>query len=146
MDFGFMDSALTHKRKYGLLILMLTLIVVSVLFVKCQNTQSRSYPYFVSSNWHCADPSFSLSYSTDGNVLLSSYEVIEWNGEVIEVDVCLLMREFCIYPAKASSYQSYEDRLISGTWEYRNDAFVLKIKEDFLFGNNYSELVFYPCD
>lgn len=146
MDFGFMVSALTRKRKYGIIILILALIVVSTLFVQYQNTKNRYYPYYASSNWRCEDPSFSLSYSTDGNALLSSYEVIEWNGEVIEVDVCFLMREFCIYPATSSSYQSYDDRLLSGTWKYQNGNFVLNIKEDFLFGNTYSEIVFYPCD
>lgn len=146
MDYGFMVSVLTRKRKFGILILILALIVVSTLLVQYQNAKNRYYPYYASSNWRCEDPSFSLSYSTDGNALLSSYEVIEWNGEVIEVDICFLMREFCIYPATSSSYQSYDDRLLSGTWKYRNGNFVLIVIEDFVFDNKYSELVFYPCD
>lgn len=104
-------------------------------------SQSRNYPYHVASMWQCNDPYFLITYNRKENGALTSYEKLEWNDEAIQIDLCFLMSEYYVYPVTSSEYG---DRLLSGTWEYRNGDLVLIIDEDYIFDNQYKELVFAP--
>ena len=130
-----------RKKRTRIWILITLVILLGVFLLWVSNSVNRNYPYHVASMWQCDDPHFSLIYTRTENGMLTSYEELEWGNETIPVDVCFLMREYDVFPAASSAY---EDRLFSGTWKYRDGAFVLIIKEDFLFDNKYSELVFSP--
>lgn len=139
-----MMSKFRRLRKW-LLLLYILFTGFLILSIAHQNKINRSYPYFIAPNWHCGEPSFTLSYSTEGHRLISSDEILEWNGVVMPVDVEFLMTAYCVYPDTSASYQDYDDRLFSGTWKYRNGNFILIIEEDFIFDHQFSELVFSPA-
>lgn len=130
-----------RKKRTRIWILITLVILLGVFFLWLNNSASRNYPFHVASMWQCDDPNFSIIYSRDENGILTSCEELEWSSKTIQVEICFLMHDYEVYPATSSAY---EDRLFSGTWKYRGGDFVLIIKEDFLFGNQYSELVFSP--
>lgn len=141
MDGGYMDSGLPPKKQNSKRAVITIVILFGTLLLWRNISASRNYPFHVASMWQCDDPHFSLIYTRTENGMLTSYEELEWGNETIPVDVCFLMREYDVFPAASSAY---EDRLFGGTWKYRDGNFVLVIKEDFLFDNKYSELVFSP--
>lgn len=134
------SELIPKKRKWGILITLALLLGLSITW--CINAmQSRNYPFLISSRWECNDFPFILTYEEHSNGSVTSYAELMWNNHVIQVDIGFLMREYDVYPAKSSSY---EDRLFGGTWKYRDGNLVLVIEEDFLFENQYKELVFSP--
>lgn len=141
MDGGYMDSELTPKKKTRKWILITLVILLGMVFLWRNNSANRNYPFHIASMWQCDDPHFSIIYTREENGILISYEELEWNNKTMQVEICFLMSDYDVYPATSSAY---EDRLFSGTWKYRDGDFVLIIKEDFLFDNKYSELVFSP--
>ena len=140
MDGGFMVLESIPKKKRNWIIVLALLLGLSAVW--CVNAiQSRNYPFLVATAWKCNNPHFTLMYNSDENGTFTSREELEWNNEKIPVEICFLMREYDVYPVGSSAYS---DRLFSGTWKYRNGDFVMIIKEDFIFGNQYKELVFSP--
>ena len=143
MDYVFMDSEWTLKRKRKRCILIVITVVIALFLWSYWDycAGSRNYPYHVAPMWQCDDPYFLLVYTREENGALTCHEALEWNNETNVVDVGFLMREYDVYPAETSAYA---DRLFSGTWKYRKGNLVLMIEEDFLFDYQYSELVFSP--
>ena len=133
--------ATPFKYKIPKWIWLILIILLAILLLWQRGISSRNYPFYIASSWQCEDPSFSIQYFRDENGVLNSYQELEWNDLKIPVKLCLLMRDFDVYPADSSAY---EDRLFSGTWRYRKGVLILFIEEDFLFGNQYAELVFTP--
>lgn len=134
-----MASGLIPKKAAIKGMIFLLLLSIVSMFLWQYHTSSRNYPFHISSEWHSNAPVFTLSYMQDDNGMLNSSEILEWNHEIIYVDVCFLMREYCVYPKNSDAY---EDRLFSGTWHYRKGKLVLTIQEDYIFDNQFSELVF----
>lgn len=134
-----MVFGLIPKKVATRVTLFLLLLSVIFLFLWQYQKSSRNYPFYIASVWHSDNPTFTLTYTYDENGVLISSEILEWNQEVMHVEVCFLMREYCVYPKNSSAY---EDRLFSGTWRYQDGNLVFFIEEDFLFGNQFSELVF----
>ena len=91
----------------------------------------------------CLTPKISLIYPEhDGNGA-TKYETIEWENEILSIDIMFGLGDYCVYPVDSVAY---EDRLFNGTWKYRNGNLILLIEEDFLFDNKFSELVFSPVE
>ena len=134
-----MDTGLIPKYVSRQVLLVMILLSFAILCVGC------SEPYNVADAWLCPDPSFSLIYSKDDlwHYLQSSKKTVVMygmvNDELMQVDVLFSRATFCIYPEGS---HSYSDRLLTGTWKYRNNTLVLSIEDDYLFDNKYSELVF----
>lgn len=129
------------NKKFLKILLIALAVLLIVVFLSQNDAINRNYPFRAAPKWESDDPPFSIEYSRDENGVLTSYAVLEWNDEILQVSVCFLMGDYEVYPA-TSSY--YEDRLFGGTWKYRDGDLVLIIKEDFLFDNQYSQIVFSP--
>ena len=132
------ESIPKKKRKWVLIVLLLLLGLLAACYIN--STQSRNYPFLVTSTWQCSDPHFTLIYNAEGRGKFTSYEELEWNNQTIQVEIGFLMHEYDVFPVGATAYS---DRLFSGTWRYRNGTLVFFIKEDYIFGKQYDELVFH---
>ena len=123
----------------SLIVIIICLIILTSL-CSC-DTRAGRYPFQIADNWKCSSPEFSLSYSTGADNQKQENEQLIWNGQTIDVDVMFGLGDYCVYPIDSVDYG---DRLLTGTWKYRAGDLVLIIKEDFIFGNQYKELVFSP--
>ena len=124
-------------------LLILLILVVSCFLIIATHILANEYPYDKGSHWVCAEPEFSLSYSKTTQGDLISEEVLILNGEAIPVSIGYGRGNFTVFPKDSNQY---DDRLLTGTWKYRRGKLILQIKEDFIFGNKYSELVFLPTN
>lgn len=136
-----MASGLIPKKTAAKGLIFLLLLSIILMSLWQYNISSRNYPFNTASVWHSENPTFTLTYTYEDNGMLNRCEILEWDQEILYVDVCFLMREYCVYPKNSSAY---EDRLFSGTWRYKNGNLVFTIKEDFIFDNQFSEIVFLP--
>lgn len=118
------------------------IIGVLLLLVGC-DPYADSYPSLSESEWECFDPYFILIYTEESNGTFSAVEYLEWDGKRIEVDLRFHANSYSVDPEKSTDH---DDRLFTGTWEYRNGDLVLIIEEDFIFNNTYNELVFSRVD
>ena len=119
---------------------MLLALAILFLFALFRINQVRSqYPYERGAEWICSEPAFTLSYGKDSRGVLTQSEVLQYKDTVLKVDIGFQGNQYCVYPEGAADYSS---RLFRGTWKYRRGDLVLIIKEDYLFGGKYTELVF----
>lgn len=130
-----MDIVLTPNRIKKSVVILILLVFITVFFCACDE------PYNVSENWISEDPYFLLCYSRDTDGILIQDEQLELDGELINVDLMFGRGVYCVYPQDSNNY---DERLLSGTWKYRNGDLVLEIEEDFVFSNQYSELILIP--
>lgn len=119
-------------------ILFVPIIISFLILLTGCDPYADSYPSLSESEWVCDDPYFILTYTKEPNGVTSAAEYLEWDGKRIEVDLAFHANSFSVDPEKSTDY---DDRLFTGTWEYRNGDLVLIIEEDFIFNNEYSELV-----
>ena len=131
-----MDSGLIRKKQGCLVVLLL--MYVCLLLIGC-DMRAGQYPFQLSDKWQCDIPDFSLCYSTDENGNKQDHEILRWENKAIPVNVTFGQGEFCVFP---DGSVNYDERLFSGIWKYEGDKLVLIIKEDFLFDNQFSELLF----
>lgn len=134
-----MVSELT-KVKYAFYVLFFMAILA---FLSGCDPYAESYPFLTESKWICEDPNFILTYTKGDNGVISSEEHLEWDEQTWEVDLDFHASSYCVNPENSTAY---EERLFSGTWEYRNGNLVLIIEEDLFFDNKYSELIFKRAD
>ena len=134
-----MVSGLIHKKRSFCFTLCLAICVLSV-FCGC-DPRSNQYPFQKAEQWLSHDPQIILSYTQNDDQTWSFHEEVYWNGDIIEIEIAMQSDIFCVYPVDSNHY---DDRLFSGTWKYRKDALVLVVEEDFLFNNQYSEIILIP--
>lgn len=127
-----------RNKKFGVFILMV-LTVASL--CGCDGMYGK-YPHDISSEWICEDPVFSFSYTMDGSTLLDDTATVSWNEKTIPVDIDFQANQCWVLPADS---RHYDDRLLTGTWKYKDGVLILYAEEDFLFDCKYSELVFSPA-
>lgn len=133
-----MALELIRTNKFKLLSSLLTLLI---LLCGCDG-QFGNYPYDKALYWRCSNPEFSIEWFTN------EYGLVAENKSVINLD----NRELTVYIDFHSIFfdvlpygsYHYDDRLLTGKWKYRNGDLVLIVKEDFIFNNEYTELVFSP--
>lgn len=136
-----MESVLIRQpRLYIVLRFSILAVCILILFTAC-DPKAGKYPYSEDSEWICTDPYFVLSYSRISQGGFVEIEYLEWEDTTIAVDVKYQSSGFWVYP-KGSNV--YDERLLSGTWKYRKGNLVFFIDEDFVFNNQFSELVFTP--
>lgn len=137
---GFMDLELIRSIKRLNRIMVLSCLIVILLLCGC-DAKAGNYPYDRASHWHCLEPEFSINCSTDTSGIMVDSAVVNWNNEEILVDVDFHASFFWVLPENSDNY---DDRLLSGSWEYQKDNLVLFIDEDYLFEKQYHKLVFSP--
>ena len=136
----FMVSELT--RKIILLVsAVLVLLVACMAILYFSNILNSPHPSEIAENWGCQYPNLCLNYvKSDNNEWVFS-EALVWDDETIDISIGFGKGVYCVYPADSSSYI---DRLFCGTWKYKRGNLVLKIEEDFIFNNQYSEIILFP--
>ena len=140
MGGGYMDFYLIHERQQKLICILI--LSLCILFIGCYANDVQ-YPFQVSSKWQCESLDFSLSYYTNTAGKKLEVETLLWKDQVYQVNIAFGLGDFCVFPEYANIY---DERLFAGTWYYKEDKLVLKIEEDFLFGDQFTELVFTPTD
>lgn len=119
---------------------VLLVLVFAVLCSGC-DPYYNNYPHDKATGWICTNPFISLSYNTDSNGTLSQEEILIWEELTLEIDLVFQSNLFTMYPANTTSH---DERLISGSWYYRNGNLILTIDEDFIFEHQFKELVLEP--
>ena len=135
-----MECELTHKKNHKSISLFLICILVCSLFCSCDLRYGK-YPSDIAAQWTSETPHLALTYSVNSNGEIVTHEELEFENELIAVDILFGLGDYCVYPINSSAYK---DRLFSGRWKYRKGNLVLIIKEDFIFENQYSEIVLAP--
>ena len=135
-----MACGLIPKWFRNSLIGIIICLIIPISLCSC-DMRAGQYPFQMANYWKCPSPEFSLSYWTDADNRKQEDAQLIWNGQTIDVDIMFGVGDFCVYPADSLAYS---DRLLSGLWKYRAGDLILIIKEDFIFGNQYKELVFSP--
>lgn len=121
--------------------LLAGLLVCAVLFLSGCTPFWIRFPWDMCDRWVCQDPEFSLTYYRDADGWLISEESLQWNGEIITVEIGFTTSEFVVFPL---DNPSFDNRLLQGTWGYKRGNLVLYIKEDFLFDGAFDKLIFFP--
>ena len=134
-----MEYELIHKGRLYCVVLSITVLFV-LLLCGC-DPRSGQYPFQKAEYWESYDPPITLRYAQNDDHTWSSLEELHWKGDFIKIDMARQSDYFCVYPAESSNHG---DRLFAGSWKYRKGNLVLIIKEDFIFGNQYSEIVLVP--
>lgn len=130
-------SQMINKKCFKAIAHFAFLLILFMLLSAGCDTYANAYPFLENSTWICENPSFSLDYSVD--YADNSREIIDWQGSIIDVDVFYNADYFCVYP-DGNNY--HDSRLLTGTWYYRDGCLVFQIEEDFIFHNQFSEIVF----
>ena len=130
------------STKVKMLITCILLAIICALFAGC-DPYYRNYPFQEEATWICEEPYMQFVFSKAANGVPISEEYLIWNGEKIQIDVSYQASMYCVDP-KGSIV--HDERLFTGEWKYRKGALVFSIKEDFIFGNQYEELIFYRQD
>lgn len=115
-----------------------------MIFTSCDMYQIvEKYPHFKANYWYCAeiDFSFHYEYNDDGRINPTTYP-LELDGEILNVDIWFLNDYWYFYLDNGDETTSFEELLLSGTWEYRRNELVLTIQKDNLFGEKYQEFIF----
>lgn len=136
-----MRNSLVHCLK-RIRIIILFVLILPVFLTSCDPKYGH-YPSQLASKWVCTAPEFTIEYSRNASGVLEDSAILRWNEESIPVDLAFDSVSFWLLP---ESSEDYDDRLLFGTWEYRDENLVLVIEEDFIFENQFSELVFSPLE
>lgn len=128
----------------GITVILIPPILAVILFtISSISMPFVEYPWERESQWVCADPHFTVSYLKHSQGSLISEEILIWEDKEIRVDLRIGVSYFTVFPEYSNVH---DDRLLSGTWKYRKGNLVLRIEEDFIFDNQYKELVLSPIE
>ena len=137
-EYGSMALESTHNSK----IMLVVLCMLAVIFLFGCDGKYGKYPYDKATQWECSDPEFSIEWaSNEYGLITGNSSIINWKAKETLVYVEFYSSFFEVLPS-GSNHHDY--RLLTGTWKYRNGDLILIIKEDFIFDNQYEELVFSP--
>lgn len=131
------NNSFRYRRLFVILLLCVSLVVPG-----CTPAWIK-YPYDLCDTWICEDPKFSIIYSRDEAGWGFCDATLEWQGEVIPVEVAFYTSRFEVCP---EGDPLYDNRLLSGSWEFEDGHLVLHIEEDFIFDGTFDKLVFEPQD
>ena len=95
------------------------------------------YPREKASLWVCEDPYFTIDYKGE-----KSECYFMWEDKKYEVFVGIKSDTFTAY--LPSDDDVLNEVLLHGTWKYKGENMVVKIKTDNIFDGAYKELVFVP--
>lgn len=130
-------SGFHYRRLFAMLLLCV------MMFMSGCTPPWIKFPYDLCDTWVCENPRFSIVYSRDEAGWGLCDASMEWKDEVIDVEVNFSTSQFVVGP---KSDPLYDNRLLSGSWEYEDGNLVLYIEEDFIFDNTVDKLVFVPQD
>ena len=127
-------QCISFKRKISL---VMVLLLGSILLMGC-NPYYGLEPYQETATWVSLDPDIRISYKVDEDGITTAQEVLVWDGETIDLDIGFQSSQYCAFRKDS---HSYEDRLFSGEWSYRNGKLIFSLEEDLIFEGKYGELV-----
>ena len=133
------------KLRKILCIIGIIVAVICILFMQMTvflmgGPDYTTYPSEKASLWVCEDPYFQISYSST-----TPECYLEWNGEVIPVEVGLRSNTFSIWEnIPGDNVPIDEIMLIRGNWKYVGNTMVFEIETDNIFDGSYTKLVFIP--
>lgn len=113
-----------------------------LLFAGC-DPRSGKYPFQKSERWYSEDPQISLCYTKNSDGAWSFYHILVLENDELEISIGMQSSYYCVYPADS---MHHDDRLFSGSWNYRNGNLVLIVEEDFIFDGKYSKIILKPIE
>lgn len=126
----------------GITLLILYLFKLLLFLVILPSYPDTPIPSEKAARWVCNDPYFVLEYREELKERPPKYgyrESLEIDGVLQTVDAIFESGNFVVYPEGSPHW---EDRLMTGTYEYEGDRLVLHMKEDFVFNGHYKEMRF----
>lgn len=128
-------------RRRGSVWVIICFIMLAVLVLYGCDPRSNQYPFQKAEYWSSNNPSISLCYTKNNDDTWTFREQLIWNNNTMGIQIAMQSDSYCVYPADSNHY---DDRLFSGKWKYRKGNLVLIIEEDFIFDNQYPEIVLIP--
>ena len=139
-----MNTSFRKKWKIFLFFLLIVLALVALffvtLFIATETIRSRPYPFENAPRWVSSNPYFVLEYKYDDEFFESA--ILEINGELQEVNVECVDGTYDVFIIDPET--RYTETLFGGSWRYRGDNLVFRIKHDRIFNGEYKEIVFEP--
>ena len=133
-----MAYELIHKQ----IVKVMCIILIILALCGCDRYAGK-YPYEKADHWICEEPYIEIKYTRSGNGTFIEESILEWNGEIIKVDIDFGYGNFVVQP---DGNYSYEARLFDGICKFRNGNVILVIEDDFIFNNQFAELVLIPVE
>lgn len=133
---------MSKKHRFGLLRGLFFIVSALILFSAC-DPRDGSYPFQKGSLWTSDDPYLTVLYMKSENGATEQTSTLVLDDNIIQVELYFRSSLYDVYPLGANVY---DDRLWSGTWEYRDGNLILYIEDDFIFDGHYSEIVLSPSD
>lgn len=132
-------------KKY--LYLTLVAIVASVLCCCYGSTDPvKPYPWHRAECWYCAEIDMTIRFTADAQGdrtgSASSQQTIE--GEIYEIGIGFQNDAIAFFCDLDND--GVAERILDGTWIYRDGNLVVKVHEDTVFSEQYPELEFVPSE
>lgn len=125
------------------------LAILMIFFAGCDPYSMFSrYPFDKADKWICEETDFTFAYTyEDGRLNREQNSVLRWNGEEYDVYVLFHAGYFRVNINEngyVDESRFPDGKMLTGTWEYRDNKFVMSITEDYLYEGKFSTLSFVP--
>ena len=106
----------------------------------------KRYPWYRASTWYCEEIDMTIEFpvNKDNELTDSPVGYFEYDGQAHNCSVIFRVDSMEI-TCKNCEIAFYE-RLLTGTWAYDRNNFILHIADDYVFGGQYTELAFSPVN
>ena len=107
---------------------------------------TKRYPWYRATRWYCEEIDMTIEFpvNEDNELTDSPVGYFEYDGQAHNCFIIIKVGNMEII-CKNCEIAFYE-RLLTGTWSYDRNKFVFHIMDDYVFGGQYTELVFIPID
>ena len=125
------------------------LAILMIFFAGCDPYSMVShYPYEKADKWICEETDFTFAFTyEDGRLNTEQSSVLRWNGEEYNVYVLFQVGYFRV-DINENGYVDEsrfpDGKMLTGTWEYRDNKLIMSITEDYLYEGKFQELSFVP--
>lgn len=138
-------------KKRLCIILCLCLVFSFILFLALIGNYDlkdslKRYPWYRAERWYCEeiDMTIQYTYNEDGNLTGIEYSYLVVDGKTYRVGIGFQSSAIGFH-IDADGDDIWE-KILDGSWAYRQGNMVIQISEESIFGGQYTELVFVPCE
>ncbi|MBQ3505019.1 MAG: hypothetical protein IJA75_10020 [Oscillospiraceae bacterium] len=136
------------KKRLITFILSLALILGACLLAARHNhiIGHRTFPWHLAGKWYCEEIDMTLEYivHNEGYLIDSPNSILVVSDHQYEVFVGFYGTNLVSFQIKEGE-DTVQERGLRGVWNYRFGKLVIRILEDSIWDEQYSELVFVPC-
>lgn len=129
--------------------LVCSLLVLILVLCACDPYYGTGkYPSDRGALWKCEEIDWTIQFIYNGSgQFRDTRSVLFWNGEEIPVLVAFQVSYFRVdKDVPDEAVLTFDDKLLSGTWDYRKGKLVFTITDDCIFDGAFDELTFVMCE